>query len=780
MRYQRLAVLLLLCGSVAAQTTKTWEQSKFEDFEKGTSKGVAISSEGALQLAPDLKSLVSTPSTYLWSAVSDSKGNLFTAGGSPARVYRVTSDGKITSVLLADELQVQALAIDKDGTVYAATNPDGKVYKISPVVAPVKGKTPQVAAANPATPPTPAVSANTPAAANSTEKKPAENSVAIDPGYTASLFYDPKQKYIWALALDDAGRLYVATGDRGEIHRVEKTGIGSVFFDSDEAHIRTMAFKGTDLIAGSDGSGLIYRISPDGKGFVLFSAPKKEITALAINRNGDIYVAAAGDKKPTTGAPTPLGAGPIAGANSSHAIGGITAAPGPAPAMLPNLPLTGQGATGSEIYKIAGAPIRIWTSRDDLVYALAFDHNGRLLAGTGNKGKIYQVFDNGEFVDLQKASANQVIAFAPTNYGDLFAITSNLGKVYLLQDATQREGTFESDVFDARLYSRWGRVEARAYGNTELWARSGNVDNPDRNWSDWQRIDVARDAPIAAPPSRFMQWRAVLHSGQPTAGLEYVRVNYLQENVSPQVDDVNVQVGSKFSTSPKSVAEVVAASASKNNAVFQPQQNTLNDKDYIAINWTSRDENSDLLSYSIYYRGEGETRWQLLKDDLADRFYSFESNLLPDGAYTVMVVASDAPSHSPGMGLRSVGRQSSRFEIDNAPPAISNLTGISENGRLHIRFNVSDAMSLIKRAEFSVDAGDFSFLAPRGEITDSKNESYDFFADVPRTNELSTPENSDEHLVTIRVYDRADNMATAKVVVKAAPVAATPPPTKKK
>jgi hypothetical protein len=275
-----------------------------------------------------------------------------------------------------------------------------------------------------------------------------------------------------------------------------------------------------------------------------------------------------------------------------------------------------------------------------------------------------------------------------------------------------------------------------------------------------------------------MQWRAVLHSGQPAAGLDYVRVNYLQENVAPVVDEVNVQVGQKFSFTPKTVAEAIAANASGAGS-FPPSQSSSKDRDYIAIRWSAHDENDDLLGFTIYYRGDGETRWQVLKDNLADKFYSFESNLLPDGGYTVMVTANDDPSHSPGMGLRSVGRQSSRFDVDNTPPSVSNLTGTVENGRLHIRFNAADSVSIIKRAEFSVDAGEWNFVAPRGEISDSKNATFDFFAEIPRVNVPSPNIVSDEHVVSLRVYDRADNMATAKIVVKA-PAEPPAPVSKKK
>ena len=117
---------------------------------------------------------------------------------------------------------------------------------------------------------------------------------------------------------------------------------------------------------------------------------------------------------------------------------------------------------GSEIYRLSpdGSPKTIWSSHEDLVYALAFDHEGRLLAGTGNRGRIFVIAGN-QYTDLAEASASQVTAFAPTPKGGLYAATSNLGKVFLLGPNAVSEGTYESDVFDAKNFSKWGRVEVR-------------------------------------------------------------------------------------------------------------------------------------------------------------------------------------------------------------------------------------------------------------------------------------------------------------------------------
>src|SRR5208282_2644685 len=154
-----------LSASVLAEGTRTWEQSKFDELTKGTAKGIALRSEGGLELAPAFKALATTPSTYIWSIASDSSGNIYTAAGSPARVYRITPDGQSTTIFEAQELQVQALVVDKSGVVYAATAPDGKVYRLQSA----KGAKPDAKAS-----------------------------------WTWTAYFDPACKYIWDMVLDNS------------------------------------------------------------------------------------------------------------------------------------------------------------------------------------------------------------------------------------------------------------------------------------------------------------------------------------------------------------------------------------------------------------------------------------------------------------------------------------------------------------------------------------------------------------------------------------------------
>ncbi len=777
MRKTALTLTLLFTATLLfAEGTHTWEQSSYDDLEKGTTKGVAIRSEGGLELAPAFAPVFTTPSTYIWAIAEDGHGNVFAAAGAPARVYRITPQGQASIVMQPGELQVQALVVAKDGTIYAATSPDGKVYKIERNASGVS------AAAAPER-------ASAQDAARSQPEKPR---VPVDPAYKSSLFFDPGTKYIWDLALDEQGQLYVATGDRGEIFRVQKDGQHSLFFESDEAHIRVIAFDPAgNLIAGSDGSGLIYRISPAGQAFVLYSAPKKEITALAIDAEGNIYAAGVGEKRPADGVVQPARQSlPVVNTTIT-----VTATPtGPqtvqtqqsAPSQfpMPSTPISPMPTGGSEIYRIApdGSPRRMWNSQDDVVYSLSFDKD-RLLVGTGNQGNIYAVFANGNSIDLVKASANHVAALARSSSGGLYAATSNLGKLFLLRAAPDAEGTYESDVFDAKIFSKWGRAEVRGNGNFEVFARSGNVDNPDRNWSPWKKVDFGQaDGKLDIPPARFVQWKTVLHAGKLPPVVRSVVLNYLPKNVAPEIQDVGVQPGARFQEVSRGPQLEAVAVPLGSEAATPPAPRfdanvpaALRDRDSIAVRWAVSDDNDDKLTFAIYYRGDNESRWKLLKEGIEEPFYSFSAALLPDGGYELQVTASDAPSHSPAEAL-TASRKSSRFEVDTTPPQVQNLKGVVEGSLLRITFRAVDGFTPIQRAEFSVDAGSWQYLEPVGNLSDNRVEDYNFTVPAGGDRQpgvravTASPDAGDEHVVVVRVYDRFGNMATEKTVIRSSPV----------
>jgi hypothetical protein len=328
----------------------------------------------------------------------------------------------------------------------------------------------------------------------------------------------------------------------------------------------------------------------------------------------------------------------------------------------------------------------------------------------------------------------------------------------------------------------------RGQGLVDLFARSGNVDNPDRNWSPWSAIDLKGGAQAQIPPARYAQWRAVLHSGGTPPRVYSVRINYLTKNVAPEVDDVTVMVR------PPSPIHPETGTPNPPVAILRPARHD------ITVRWTAHDDNDDQLRFSIYYRGDGDRRWLLLKKDLSERTYAFDPSLIPDGGYTIRVVASDAPSHAPGEALTG-WKDSAHFEVDTTPPGITNLKAVLDGDQLHISFSATDSFSVIQRAEYSIDAENWQFVAPVGEISDARTENYDFSVPVPAQSEPpGEPPSADsparrrgrraapaisaaprtgsppsaavalggaeEHIIIVRVYDRADNVATAKMVVR--------------
>ena len=89
------AAMLAIAAPALAEHTRWWRQTSFEDFDKGTAKGVALRSDGKIFLAPRFAEFADANLAYLLQIRADSKGNLYAAGGSNAKVLRIDASGKV-------------------------------------------------------------------------------------------------------------------------------------------------------------------------------------------------------------------------------------------------------------------------------------------------------------------------------------------------------------------------------------------------------------------------------------------------------------------------------------------------------------------------------------------------------------------------------------------------------------------------------------------------------------------------------------------------------------
>jgi hypothetical protein len=712
-----------------------WETRTNDDFRKGKLSNLSLTSEDRLVLAPRFDSVFNTDQPFVWAAVADSKGNVYLGTGHDGKVYRVDASGRGTMVADLTELDVFALAVDSRDVLYAATSPDGKVYKIE------SGGQPQV-------------------------------------------FFDPDDKYIWSLVFDRQGRLIVGTGDKGVLYRVGTDGRGQPFYDTDETHVISLAVdREGNVIAGGDPKGYLYRITPDAKAFVLYDSGMREVRAVTVAPDGTIYAAVVSNRPglSPSSAPVPVLDTPaggdsgvtvtLAAESAAQTVDVVAGDSGSniSPAGGTARSTTNTGSAQSAILEVLpnGTVNTIWRSSSEIVYSL-LPRGDRLLFSTGQKGRIYS-FQKPRFNTLLVESTEEQTTALVEAGSRVYAASANAGKLFMMGDAQAVNGTYESSVKDTEAISSWGKLSWKSENPqlVQMATRTGNTGTPDKTWSDWERLD--NDGGSSSPRARFIQWRATLRadSGR-SPSLGAVTVPYLPQNFRPEITTLDVmpfgvsllKVQPLTSTGapagPQDAATTRAmARAGLPGIVRVPPRRNLQ-KGAQSFQWVAVDKNEDMLQYDLYFRGEAERSWGLLKRDVEDSFYTINSDTLPDGVYYVRLVASDAPSNTPENAL--AGELESRpFTIDNTPPTVTVRQDGLTGGRVRAAIEATDITSTLTQAEIAVDAGPYRSVFPRDGITDSKTETFTWQSEV-----LSPG----EHVIAFRIYDQADNVGIGKLVVR--------------
>lgn len=178
------------------------------------------------------------------------------------------------------------------------------------------------------------------------------------------------QPVIWSVAQAGADTYYVATGHRGEVHRVS-AGKTELLWKAPEPEVFAIAAAPNGVVyAGTSPDGKVYRIE-NGKASEYFAPKAKFIWALAVAPDGSLYVATGDEGK----------------------IFRVTA--------------SGQGEAWYE-------------TGQTHVTCLAFDREGRLLAGSEPNGILYRITAKDKAFVLYDANMPEIRAIVPAADGSLY------------------------------------------------------------------------------------------------------------------------------------------------------------------------------------------------------------------------------------------------------------------------------------------------------------------------------------------------------------------------
>ena len=724
--------LLAVCTLAAAPGF--WQAATQADFLRGDVDQLSVDEHGRLTLGPELTRVHDTGVPFVWTALPAADGSMWLGTGNDGKVIRVDRSGKGTVFYDSSEMEVHALAAAPGGAIYVGTSPDGRVYKVD-----AKGQ--------------------------------------------ATTFFDPEDKYIWSLAVDRAGNVFAATGDKGLVYKISPDGKGEKFFATKAMHAVSMAFDANNqLLVGTGSPGRVFRVDGAGKGFLLLDTTYQEVHAVRVDPKGVIYAAAqsgrssggGSDDRTDPAAPPPPVAPTIPNVSTeitSFAVAdaqasgqSTTTAGGPA----------GRGPTGA-IYRVQADGLwdEVWAPKDDAPYDVAIEPDGALLVATGAKGKMFRL--SGEPVRavlLTRVPAQQATLIARAN-DRTYVVTANPGLLMALSPSRAARGTYESDVKDARFVSSWGVIGWRASvpggAKVEVFSRSGNTKTPDEAWSDWAGpYGNADGSPITSPKARYLQWRAVLTGASASPVLTSVSAAFLPRNIRPQVTSITVHppgvvFQKPFSSGEAEIAGLEDDSPDRRNgasgAASAGGSPALGRRTYQkglqTFVWKADDENGDELTHEVFYRREGETSWRLLKKDLRDTLYVWDTSSVPNGTYVVRVVASDSKSNPVETALAG-DMESSSFEIDNVAPTVTIGTIRRDGARFVITADVKDSDSAVSRVEYSLDAQRWQPAFPRDGILDGRQESFEFRLDADASGRT----------LVLRAADALGNVGSGQAVIR--------------
>ncbi len=715
------AVVLLCSTPIWAVTSRVHRQSGGADLLKGDVNDVIVSSRGTLRLARSTE-VVLKDLDKAWSINSIvSSGGVLYLGTSPnGGIYRYAY-GQLTPLYPTKDNPSRAYDPTGDYTnehVFAMT-----VDVANRLLAGISGS----------------------------ECKLVRFS---ETGGMETLFEPEDASYIFALETDEAGNIYVATGPEGRVYRVDSLGRTSqlVYHGRDKNILSLQWSDDGFLYAGGDGRGLIYKLNPrNGSASVLYDSDQPEISALLLSTqtvDGQRQLYACGtsarlvetekefaEQSPQPGRPEKDAESepepePMDGTRSLKIANTQKeeSAPQRSPARIVSSQKKGRPSSASSLYRINKEGYVTEVAHENAVFFCMTQLDDAVLIGTGNSGRLLSVdmAQEQKTVVYEDPQASQITTLALVQ-NDLYLGTANPAKLVKLNRTYSAEGTYVSGLVDAGQPANWGKLQIDADIPAEcsilMSCRSGNVEDVnDPTFSDWTKpMEVDGPVQLGCPLGRFCQYRLTLKTTDPaqTPLIREIAVASTIPNLAPVVQSIDVK----------------AVDSATRQGLFKIRYDVL-------------DRNDDELVYSIYFRKLGRSQWIILKENLEEEDYEWDSRTVEDGRYEFRVVASDERSNSADTVLTG-SRVSDAVVIDNTGPVIRGHFMESQHGLTTLGIMVTDELTAIGRLDYTVDGNtEWRHTVPDDLVYDTTSENF--------TLEVQDLK-AGEHILTVRVRDDLHN-----------------------
>ncbi len=651
---------------------KVWTQRTQGDFAKGRSFGVAVSSDGKLVLAPQMRKLAETAEQYVWCALPTADGDIYIGTGDSGKVYRVSKSGKADIFCETGELEVHTLAMDSKGNLYAGTSPNGKVFRI--------GRDGQ-----------------------------------------AEIFFDADERYALALAVDPQDNLYVGVGDSGRVYRVTPDGGSSVLVELPEQQILSIHWNPQGwLVVGTGTSGVVYRVDTSGRALPIFDAGEESATALGTDRQGNLYVGTS--PQGAIYKIYPDGRSKAVFANVARVL-----------SMTSDVHGNVYAACGESIVRISpDEKVTQFDSVDDKVLYLCVSYDRTsdvLFSGTSDVGSVYSAqcapqvgYYESAVHDAQAVSRWSRIRWASETPADTYVELHTRTGNSATPDATWSPWSEAyTDSAGMQITSPPGRfIQYRVVMRTASPGRTPKVSS----------VSISYLPPNGRPKVTLVS----PVGGEVWAGKKTIRWSGSDPDNDTLIYDVyyssdgkdwQTLVGGLGSNKREGVGTPPSAK-SEEEITTKIRSELEKSKD------VPEEMKKDVLKEipSEAKPAASTTAEPSRESPTTSTSYAWDTTKVKDGRYVIKVVASDKPSN--GLDALSEEVISNPITICNTPPKLvlyAKKLDLRQGQRAEITGSASSALADIVGVQYRVDSGTWMAASPNDGIFDSTYETFNVVMD---------------------------------------------------